>query len=158
MSDPSRRWLTMMATIVAVAGLTFEVFAASSDSDDAPAIKEYRQAVKSVKGGRYQEAVDLLVVVVRDDPKSADAHNYLGYSYRKLGRYDEALTHYTQALEIAPEHRGANEYLGELYLETGNLEAAEERLQVLDKACFLPCGEYRDLKQMIEEYKKNSQG
>jgi hypothetical protein len=29
-------------------------------------------------------------------------------------------------------------------------------LQVLDKLCFLPCEEYRDLKKSIGEYKKKA--
>jgi hypothetical protein len=37
---------------------------------------------------------------------------------------------------------------------TGNLAKAEEHLAVLDKLCFLPCEEYRDLKAAIAAYKK----
>ncbi len=63
-----------------------------------------------------------------------------------------ALAHYGRALELEPEHRGANEYLGELYLDLGQLAKAEERLQVLDKACFFGCEEYSELKAKIEAY------
>ena len=55
---------------------------------------------------------------------------------------------------MSPKHRGANEYLGELYLETDQLAKAEERLKVLDGACFLGCEEYDDLKEAIEKYKE----
>jgi hypothetical protein len=44
--------------------------------------------------------------------------------------------------------------LGELYLETDQLAKAEDRLQVLDDACFLGCEEYDDLKEAIEKYKE----
>ena len=63
---------------------------------------------------------------------------------------------YTKALEIKPRHLGANEYLGELYLEQGELEKAEERLAVLDKACFFGCDEFDDLERAIEEYRKQN--
>jgi hypothetical protein len=36
---------------------------------------------------------------------------------------------------------------------TGNLDMAEQRLAALDKACFLPCEEYTDLKRAVARYK-----
>jgi hypothetical protein len=47
--------------------------------------------------------------------------------------------------------------LGDLYLETDQLAKAEERLKVLDKACFLGCEEYDDLKEVIEKYKEKKE-
>ena len=35
----------------------------------------------------------------------------------------------------------------------GNLDMAEQRLAALDKACFLPCEEYSDLKRAVARYK-----
>ncbi len=58
---------------------------------------------------------------------------------------------------MQPKHLGANEYLGGLYLELGELSQAEQRLAVLDKACFFGCEEYSELKQAIKDY-KNRQG
>ena len=63
---------------------------------------------------------------------------------------------YDEALRIDPRHRGALEYSGELYLQTGDLARAEQRLAALDKACFLPCAEYSDLKKAIAQYKAGS--
>jgi len=34
------------------------------------------------------------------------------------------------------------------------LSKAEERLAVLDKACWLKCEEYEELKEAVEDYKK----
>lgn len=87
------------------------------------------------------------------NPNNADVHNLLGYSCRKLGNTEKAFEHYGIVLELDPEHRGANEHLGELYVETGQLEKAEERLQVLDEACFFGCEDYDELKQVIEANK-----
>jgi tetratricopeptide (TPR) repeat protein len=114
----------------------------------------YTKAVAMVEAGSYSEAIPLLEKVVAAKPDSADAFNYMGYSYRKLGQIDEALKYYSRALELQPSHRGANEYLGELYLELGQLPKAEERLDALDKACFFGCEEYTELKEAIEDYKK----
>jgi tetratricopeptide (TPR) repeat protein len=86
-----------------------------------------------------------------------DAHNMLGFAYRKLGDYDAAFAHYHQALRLNPRHRGALEYLGEGYLETGQLDRAAATLQQLAQVCRLSiatfaaeatrsgCEEYDDL-------------
>ncbi len=47
-------------------------------------------------------------------------------------------------------HRGAKEYMGELFVELGEIDRAEERLAVLDRACPFGCAEYEDLKRRIE--------
>ena len=112
----------------------------------------YAQAVKRVDAGDYAGAIPLLEKAIAADPTSADAHNYLGFSHRKLGDMELALAQYVKALELNPEHRGANEYLGELYLDLGQLDKAKERLAVLDGACFFGCDEYRELKAKIKAY------
>ena len=86
---------------------------------------------------------------------SADWNNLMGYSLRKADPTSlaEAEKYYNEALRIEPKHRGALEYSGELYLMMGNLEMAEQRLAALDKACFLPCEEYSDLKRAVARYK-----
>ena len=114
--------------------------------------REYRLAVKAAKKEDYTKAIDLLQTVIDDDPENANAWNYMGFSLRHLKRYDEALLAYDKALKIKPKHRGALEYLGELYLQIGDLEQARAQLKILDKACFFPCKEYRELKEEIEKY------
>ncbi len=114
---------------------------------------DYVRAKDLIKAWNYAAAVPLLQAVVAADAKNADAFNYLGYSQRKLGDRQAALTNYLRALALKPEHLGANEYLGELYLEMGQFEMAQERLKVLDGACFFGCEEYRELKAAIKAYR-----
>jgi len=102
---------------------------------------------------QFQQAIKELDTALQDDPDDPDLLNLLAYSHRNLEHFDIALDYYQQALKIKPKHLGANEYLGELYLILGQLEKAEERLAVLDKACFFGCGEYDKLKQAIREYR-----
>ncbi len=147
--------LLRLAGVVVV--LVFaETAAWAAGGDDAPENRDLAEAVKLIDKWDYAKAIPLLEKVVAAEPKNADAYNYLGYSHRKLGNRDKALAFYSKALEIKPRHLGANEYLGELYLEQGQLEKAEERLAVLDKACFFGCDEYSDLKKAIEDYKKRT--
>ena len=126
----------------------------SSGSNVAPADPNYTKARALIEDTEYAEAIPLLEKVVAARPDSADAYNYLGYSHRKIGEYEAALDAYQRALKLQPRHLGANEYLGELYLELGQLGKAEERLAVLDDACFFGCREYSELKERIADYKK----
>src|SRR6185503_7646019 len=98
-------------------------------------------------------AIDELKKV--NDTGSADWNNLMGYSHRKAKTPDYAAAerYYTEALRIDPKHRGALEYSGELYLQLGDLGKAEERLSLLDKACFLPCEEFNDLKKAVVKFK-----
>ena len=114
---------------------------------------DYTRAQQMVDDGRYADAIDLLEKIVAKDRQNADALNLLGYSNRQLGNNDVALTHYQAALKLEPRHRGANEYMGELYLTLGDLAKAEERLDVLDGACFFGCAEYTKLKEAIAAYR-----
>lgn len=147
--------ITPFALTLALAGvLASGAYAMGSDSDsDKPMDPNYSAAKQLIEDGKYAEAIPLLEKVVAGDDQNADAFNYLGYSNRQLGNHDAALTHYQKALAIEPRHRGANEYLGELYLTLGDLPKAEERLDVLDGACFFGCDEYTELKEAIAAYK-----
>lgn len=120
----------------------------SSQEDD-----NFVRGMKEVEAGNFEIAIPYFELVLKKNPKNADAYNYLGYSYRKLENVNLAFENYQKALELDAEHLGANEYLGELYLELDQLDKAEERLKVLDKACFFGCEEYRELKEKIKEYK-----
>jgi tetratricopeptide (TPR) repeat protein len=105
---------------------------------------------------QYQKAIESSKKALLKSPDNADLFNFIAYSYRKLDQYADAFVYYFKALEINPKHRGANEYLGELYLQTGRLAKAQERLGVLDKACFFPCKEHSELKKAIKAYKKDN--
>ena len=125
----------------------------SSSSSSSPTDKAYKKAVSLIEADNCTAALPILEQVVVDNAKSADAWNYLGFCNRKLGHFETALQYYDNALAIDPEHLGANEYMGELYLQMGQLAKAEERLKVLDGACFFGCDPYDELKQAIADYK-----
>jgi Flp pilus assembly protein TadD len=150
------RLITPLALTLALAGALPGAAQAmgGGGGDDAKAVDpNFAAAKQMIDDGKYAEAIPLLEKVVAADEENADAFNYLGYSHRQLGNHDAALTHYQAALGLEPSHRGANEYLGELYLTLGQLEKAEERLEVLDSACFFGCEEYTELKNAIAAYK-----
>ncbi|MDG2199404.1 MAG: tetratricopeptide repeat protein [SAR324 cluster bacterium] len=135
--------------------------AGSSDYEDSTLRKSrgYQQAVSYIKKSDYGSAIPLLRRELKNNPKNADAHNYMGYALRKSDDLKNSAVHYTKALEINPQHLGALEYQGELYLTIGNLDLAKANLQKLDKLCWLGCDEYDELRASIEDYqqgRKNS--
>jgi Tfp pilus assembly protein PilF len=88
------------------------------------------------------------------EPRSADAHNLMGFALRKQGELAESKKHYDEALRLDPKHLGAHEYLGELYLTMGQPENAEKLLAALEKLCGRGCEEYQDLARAIAEQRK----
>lgn len=114
---------------------------------------DFQKAEYLVKGEKYEEAIPLLQKVVADNPRDADAWNYLGFCSRKLGKKEDALGYYQKALAIDPKHKGAREYLGELYLQMNDLAKAEEQLAVLKDLCPSGCEELEDLEADIADYK-----
>jgi Flp pilus assembly protein TadD len=133
------------------------LFAAASFAVDTspPANDKLSAARAKIAAKDYPGAVEELNRA--NDPASADWNNLMGYSLRKAGAANaaESERYYNEALRIDPKHKGALEYSGELYLMTDNLPMAEQRLAALDKACFLPCNEYKDLKNAVAKYKAN---
>ncbi|MGZ5157279.1 MAG: tetratricopeptide repeat protein [Caldimonas sp.] len=128
---------------------------ASFAFDSAPANDKLTPARTKIAQKDWPGALDELKKV--NDTGNADWNNLMGYTLRKanVSNAAESEKYYNEALRIDPKHRGALEYSGELYLMTGNLAMAEQRLATLDKACFMPCTEYTELKKAVARYKAN---
>ena len=110
---------------------------------------------KAIDAKDFKAAVGHLTKAVQEEPKNSDAHNLLGYSYRKVGTFDKSMEHYQTALKFDSNNRSAHEYLGELYLDLNQPENADKQLAALKKACpfFGKCEEFDDLKKAIDAYK-----
>ena len=131
--------------------------ALAADTDSTPAASQanpdYAAGRKAVEQKDWPVAVAAFQRAVKSDPKSADAHNMLGYSYRWMDRMDESFAEYKQALSIDPKHKGAHEYIGVAYLKVKQPDKAREHLAELDKICGKSCEEYKDLAKAIADYK-----
>jgi Flp pilus assembly protein TadD len=110
---------------------------------------------KAIQAKDFKSAVGHLTKAIQEEPRSSDAHNMLGYSYRKLGTFDKSMEHYQTALKLDSNNRSAHEYLGELYLDLNQPDNAEKQLAALKKSCpfFGKCEEFDDLKKAIDAYK-----
>lgn len=152
-----RRTLSALAGPAIAAALAFGAAPAlgmgANKPPAAPPAGAWEAAVKAVEDEDYRQAVRLLTGVVADQPRNADALNYLGFSHRRLGAFDKAVAFYRRALAVDPDHRGANEYLGRAWLALGELAKAEARLSHLWNLCGGNCEEYRALDRAIADYK-----
>jgi tetratricopeptide (TPR) repeat protein len=70
----------------------------------------------------FEAASKEFQTAVRHAPDNYQAHNGLGYAYRKLGNYERALESYDHALKLAPSFPQAIEYRAEAYLGLNRLE------------------------------------
>lgn len=149
----SNSFKTLLAALVLMLAVP-SAFAADY-TPSAAATDSLATARSLIAEKKWQDAIGELKRV--NESRSADWNNLMGYSLRKTQSpdLDAAERYYSEALRIDPKHRGALEYSGELYLMKGELGKAEERLAALDKACFLPCEEYADLKKAIQVFKAN---
>jgi len=129
----------------------------SNPSVAAPTVAErLASARKAFDAKDWSGALRELDVAVREDPRNADVHNLLGYTWRKRAKPDlaKAIHHYQTALRLDPRHKGAHEYLGEAWLMERKPAEAEKHLAELEKICGgKSCEEYRDLAKAIAEYK-----
>ena len=146
----------LFATLLACLALVLN----ARDLPGPPTVQERLEAARAaVYAGRWPTAIRELEDAVFQDPTSAEAHNLLGYSYRKQAQPDlpRAFEHYRKALALDPTHRGAHEYIGEAYLMDRQPQQAQQHLAALERLCGnRDCGEYRDLAKAIAAYRKNA--
>jgi Flp pilus assembly protein TadD len=124
-------------------------FAAQRDPD-------YAAGKKAIEAKDWTAAIKALSAAALRDTRNADIQNYLGYAYRNAGQLDAAFEHYELALTLSPRHRGAHEYVGEAYLIVNDLAKAEQHLAALQAICLIPCEEFDELKEKIEDYKRSN--
>jgi tetratricopeptide (TPR) repeat protein len=148
--------LTLSGPLAHAAGGGGESFPSSWTAP--PEDPNYVAGKQAAEAKNWQVALDAFNKVLAKDPRNANAHNYLGYTYRNMGQFDLAFKHYEEALRLNPKHRGAYEYLGEAYLMVNNLAKAEEQLKALDRLCTFGCEEYDDLKKAVAAFKLKAAG
>jgi len=116
---------------------------------------DYLEGKKALAAQEWKKAIELFSKVVQATPNNSDAHNLLGYAYRKTGSFDASFAQYNEALKLDPTNKHAHEYIGEAYLLTNNLPKAEQHLAELQRICSpIPCEEYKELRRAVDAYKK----
>ena len=118
----------------------------SAKSDD------FAVGKKAISTNNWPVAIDSFKKAVAENPKNADAHNLLGYSYRAVGKFDDSFASYDKALALDPKHKGALEYSGMGYLKTNQKAKAEAQLAKLKIICA-SCSETTSLAKAVTEFK-----
>jgi tetratricopeptide (TPR) repeat protein len=146
------RTITIILALLIAPHVAFAADSTPAPSRPSDPYLERYDAAKDRKD--WAGAAALMKEAVAAKPDNADYHNLYAYSLRKGGSPDMDLVfkHYNEALRLDPKHRGAHEYLGEAYLMVGNVAKAKEELAALDKLCFFPCSEFKDLKSAISRH------
>lgn len=155
----------MMKSMAVRRLMTLSLLAAAqwvSAADTGPAVRQPNAsermdiAREAIKVKDWRKALAELNLAAREEPRNADVHNLLGYSYRKQAspNLSKAFEHYKTALGLNPRHKGAHEYIGEAYLMDKKPQEAEKHLAELEKICGnKTCEEYADLAKALAEYK-----
>src|SRR5947209_6585209 len=86
--------------------------------------------------GRVEQAVPLLLSVLRDSPNSAEAHWELGYAYRFAGMLDESLQECEKARQNNPQVK-INSSAMNSYLYLGEYEKFLQSLPINDSVYIL---------------------
>lgn len=73
---------------------------------------------------RLQEAKDIYVQILKDNPNAINPYNSLGVKLRKKGDYEGALHAYTQALELSPKDENLRYNISKAYLFANDRESA----------------------------------
>lgn len=127
------------------------------DSSSGPSASErMASARKWIESKDWSRALYELNQAVREEPRNADVHNLLGYTYRKRATPDltKAFEHYRMALRMNPDHKGAHEYIGEAYLMDNKPDEAEKHLAQLERVCGnKTCEEYVVLAKAITDHR-----
>ena len=140
------------ALLLAVPAVAMAPAASTDAKPSAVTGSEYDQAMALIDDERYAEAVPLLEIAVKKNPKSPDAWSQLGFASRKSGNWKAGEGHYAKALALDPNHQEALEYLGELYLETNRPDEAKALLVKLAKLCPDGCEARSELEEALEAY------
>jgi Flp pilus assembly protein TadD len=150
------------AVISAFLALSSAAFQAAHAADTGPSVAQptvserLTLAREAIEKKDWRKALAELNVAAKEEPRNADVHNLLGYSYRKQAQPNlaKAFEHYNTALKLDPKHKGAHEYIGEAYLMDKKPAEAEKHLALLEKICGnKTCEEYADLAGAIAKYK-----
>lgn len=154
--------LILLLTLPAVA-----VMSGYDSENAAPDDADYAAGLAAWQDDDWQAVVKHMTRVIERKPWHDQAHNLLGFAYRKLGDYPRALLHYQQALDLNPYHQGALAYLGETYLAMGCQTHAVKTLKRLGTACQqvmgadterwqANCKAWRGLKTAIAAYRASN--
>jgi Flp pilus assembly protein TadD len=146
----------LIAAITAFSALSSVAYAADTSQQDPTVAERLATAHKALAAKDFSLAMNELNKAMREEPRNAEVHNLIGYTYRVRANPDlpKSFEHYNLALKYNPDHKGTHEYIGEAYLMDKKPEEAEKHLAKLESICGnKTCPEYQELANAITVYK-----
>jgi type IV pilus assembly protein PilF len=116
-----------VALLVAVSGCASDQKKKSSAEGDAT--RYLRLAYVQFERGQTSQALDSAHEAVKRDPKSAEAHYFLGVIHTGLSEYPKAVTELKEALALDPHYTDAHNNLGVAYVEMKDYDKAMKEFQ-----------------------------
>lgn len=99
---------------------------------------EYNEAIKHLRKSEYEDAINSLNVLVKQEPDNLQYYRLRAEVFRLWGKLDRALKDYRKMTEINPESAVGHNGIAEVYLQSGRYaearEAAEQALSLEPEA------------------------
>src|ERR1700682_1032060 len=94
-----------------------------------PTARPLADGIARLENGDAAGSLPLLRRAVELDPRSAPAHNYLGFALGRTGSVSQAISEFRRALELDPRYPDALYNLGTALMIDGQYTAAVQNLQ-----------------------------
>jgi CheY-like chemotaxis protein len=104
----------------------------------AEAERAWRAAAQALSAGRDAEAAKLAGAAAQKDPRSAEAHYYLGHALARQKHLYEAVAAYERAAELRPDVYAAHQCLAQVYEDLGFRKSAREAWARAIESCKEP--------------------
>lgn len=136
------------------------VHAADTDPvQQSPSVSERLKIARdAIQAKNWRKALAELNLAAKDEPRNADVHNLLGYSYRLQAtpNLPKSFEHYRIALQIDPNHQATHNYIGMAYLMDNKPDEARKHLVQIERICGnATCPNYVSLATALESHGKS---
>ena len=92
------------------------------NADDASLSVDLSEARQAVKENRFQDALDLFAIILKDDPEHIDSLYLASVSSRYLKKFEESKKFIERLMGIAPDMGRAYQELGHIYRDMGKID------------------------------------
>jgi tetratricopeptide (TPR) repeat protein len=114
------------------------------------------KADKAIDDGEIEDAKNILLQIISEEPKFGQAYSFLGWLYRiKFSDEKQAEMYYKHAIDFSPEYPLG--YLNYIYLlrDRGRVDELEEMLKKAEKVKSISRSGYYDELGTLYELKKD---
>ncbi len=98
-------------------------------SSSIPPEKAYAYAVNELKAERFDAAIALLEIAVKQADAGAEQFVNMGIAYSRTGQYEDSLKYLSKALVLAPNNADILNEIGLLYHEQGKFDLSRKQYE-----------------------------